>query len=112
MVFKTENIIQENFQCSIENIETLFNLQFKQSSIKTRSFSFYENELPVKILDYNNIVKATETKKMHEVKVPEFASKFSHLRNKRLKMVKFLAKHRLEVDINIGGMSSEDEDED
>ena len=46
------------------------------------------------------------------IKFPVFDSKFGHLRNKRLKMVKFLAKHRLEGDINIGGISSEEDEDD
>ena len=111
MVFRGENIKKnEEFQCFVENIETLYNLEFDQQTLKTKSFSFYENEIPVKILDCKTI-QGNQNEIKHEVKVPIFLPKFSHLKNKRLKMVKFLAQHRLECDINIGGISSEDEDE-
>ena len=43
----------------------------------------------VKILDCKTI-QGNQNEKKHEVKVPIFLPKFSHLKNKRLKMVKFL----------------------
>ena len=56
MVFRGENIKKnEEFQCFVENIETLYNLEFDQQTLKTKSFSFYENEVPVKILDCKTI---------------------------------------------------------
>ncbi len=46
------------------------------------------------------------------MEVPVFSAKFNHLKNKRIKIVKYLANYRLECDLNIGGISSEDDETD
>jgi hypothetical protein len=74
-------------------------LEFNGPTLKTKSFSFYQNEIPVKILESKTTVQSEKRK--HAVEVPVFSAKFNHLKNKRIKMVKFLANYRLECDLNI-----------
>jgi len=85
-------------------------LEINGPPLKTKSFSFYQNEIPVKILESKTTVQSEKRK--HAVEVPVFSAKFNHLKNKRIKMVKFLANYRLECDLNIGGKSSEDDETD
>jgi len=115
LVFQIEDVIQkEEYHCFVENIETLYNFEFNGEALFSKQFSFYENQIPVKIIEMNTIVHS-ELKKKPEIKVPEFVAKFNHLKRKRIKMCRFLEKYRLDGDLNLGGVGSnqnDDEDDD